>query len=118
MATDEVVYQLEEGKLEGVYSDEMFFQIWCSPSMVSGSTWPLSPVRKYTSWIRIRKEVKLKKTSMGERISIRAGRTQKYLSSNRNNEAGLIDCPWPSMEGVAYGVYDVQLENSQLSWKE
>ena len=25
MATDEVVYQLEEGKLEGVYSDEMFF---------------------------------------------------------------------------------------------
>lgn len=55
---------------------------------------------------------------MGERISIRAGRTQKYLSSNRNNEAGLIDCPRPSMEGVAYGVYDVQLENSQLSWKE
>ena len=25
LVTDEVVYQLEEGKLEGVYSDEMFF---------------------------------------------------------------------------------------------
>lgn len=23
-----------------------------------------------------------------------------------------------TMEGVAYGVYDLQLENNQLSWKE
>lgn len=119
LITDEVVYQLEEGKLEGVYSDEMFF----SNLVLSeyGFQFDMTTVTHEKIYIldsdkkrgTIKKDfngVSVFRYELAERKStFRTTGIMRLVSSTVREH---------TMEGIVYGVYDLQLENSQLSWKE
>lgn len=119
LVTDEVVYQLEEGKLEGVYSDEMFFSNLVQSE--HGFRFDMTTVTREKIYVldldKRRGEVKkdfngvsVFRYELAERKSTSAitGIMRLVSSTVRDH----------TMEGIAYGVYDLQLENSQLSWKE
>lgn len=119
MATDKVIYQLEEGKLEGAYSDEMFFSnlvqsehgfrfdmttVTCEKVCVLDSDKRRGEVKKDFNGVSVfRYELTERKST-----SAVTGIMRLVSSTVRDH----------TMEGVAYGVYDLQLENNQLSWKE
>jgi len=119
LVTDEVVYKLEEGKLEGVYSDEMFF----SNLVLSehGFRFDMTTVTREKIYVldsdKRRGEVKkdfngvsVFRYELAERKSTsRITGIMRLVSSTVRDH---------TMEGIAYGVYDLQFEKSQLSWKE
>lgn len=119
LITDEVVYQLEEGKLEGVYSDEMFFSDLTLSE--NGFQFDMTTVTRERIYIldsdKIRETVKkdfngvsVFRYELAERKSTsRITGIMRLVSSTVHEH---------TMEGIAYGVYDLQLENSQLCWQE
>lgn len=119
LATDEVIYQLEEGKLEGVYSDEMFFSNLVFSE--HGFQFDMTTVTREKIYIMdsdkrrgaIKKDfngVSVFRYELAERKSTsRVTGIMRLVSSTVREH---------TMEGIAYGVYDLKLENSQLSWKE
>lgn len=119
LITDEVVYQLEEGRLEGIYSDEMFF----SNLVLSehGFQFDMTTVTREKIYIlnsekrrgAIKKDfngVSVFRYELAERESTsRITGIMRLVSSTVRDH---------TMEGIAYGVHDLQLENKQLRWKE
>ncbi|KKG12791.1 hypothetical protein EO98_07430 [Methanosarcina sp. 2.H.T.1A.6] len=119
LITDEVVYQLEEGKLEGVYSDEMFFSNlvlsehgfrFDMTTVTREKIYILDPDRKRGAIKKDFNGVSVFRYELAERKSTSRITGIMRLASSTVREH--------TMEGIAYGVYDLQLENSQLSWKE
>jgi hypothetical protein len=119
LLTDEVVYQLEEGKLEGVYSDEMFF----SNLVLSehGFQFDMTTITREKIYILDldKRRGAVKKDFNGVSV-FRYELAERRSTSRITGMMRLVSstvCEH-TMEGIAYGVYDLQLENSQLSWKE
>ncbi|AKB78431.1 hypothetical protein MSHOH_1948 [Methanosarcina horonobensis HB-1 = JCM 15518] len=119
LVTDEVVYQLEEGKLEGVYSDEMFFSNlvlsehglrFDMTTVTLEKIYFLDPDKKRGTVKKDFNGLSVFRYELAERRSTsRITGIMRLVSSTVREH---------TMEGIAYGVCDLQLENSQLSWKE
>jgi len=119
LVTDEVVYQLEEGKLEGVYSDEMFFSNLTLSE--NGFQFNMTTVTRERIYIldSNKKREAIKKDFDG--ISVFQYELAERKSTSRiTGIMRLISSTVHehTMEGIAYGIYDLQLESMQLSWKE
>lgn len=119
LVTDEVVYQIEEGKFEGVYSDEMFFSnLTISENGFQFDMTTITREKIYYMGLdkkrgAVKKDfngVSVFRYELAERKSTsRITGIMRLLSSTVHEH---------TMEGIAYGVYDLQLENDQLCWKE
>lgn len=117
--TDEVVYHLEEGRLEGVYSDKMFF----SNLVLSehGFQFDMTTVTLEKIYVldSDKRRSSVKKDFNGVSVF-------RYELAERRSTSGITGIMRlisstvreHTMEGIAYGVCDLQLENSQLSWNE
>lgn len=119
LVTDEVVYQLEEDKLEGAYSDEMFFSNLVQSE--HGFRFDMTTVTREKIYIldsdKRRNEVK--KDFSGVSV-FRYELAERKSTSEITGIMRLVSSTVRdhTMEGIAYGVYDLQLGNSHLSWKE
>jgi hypothetical protein len=119
LVTEEVVYQLEEGKLEGVYSDEMFFSNlrfsengfhFDMTTVTREKIYILGPDKKREAIKKDFNGISVFRYELAERKSTsRTTGIMRLISSTVHEH---------TMEGIVYGVSDLQLENSQLNWKE
>lgn len=119
LKTDDVIYRLENDTLEGVYSDIMTF----SELLVTenGIQFNMTTVTNEKIYIldADKKRIGIKKDYTGTsvfqyKLAIRksSGQITGYmycLSSTVSDH---------TMDAVVYGVYDVVLQNNQLTWKE
>lgn len=119
LKTDDTIYQLEEGKLEGVYTDEMFF----SDLLIfnTGLRFNMTTVthEKIYYLDADKNHSGIKKDFTG--VSVFHYQLAKRKSTSQiTGIMSLISSTVPdhTMEGIAYGVYDLVLENKQLCWKE
>lgn len=119
LKTDDTIYQLEEGKLEGVYTDEMFF----SDLLIfnSGLKFNMTTVthEKIYYLDADKNRSGIKKDFTG--VSVFHYQLAKRKSTSQiTGIMSLISSTVPdhTMEGIAYGVYDLELKNKELCWKE
>jgi hypothetical protein len=119
LETDAVVYKLEDGKLEGVYSDSMTF----SDLLLSGNglrfnmtTVTHEKVYRLDS-SGIRGEVK--KDFTGTSVFQYAMAVRKSTSQVTGFMRGLSSTvPEHTMEAIVYGVHGVELKDGELRWRE
>ncbi|MCD7973216.1 MAG: hypothetical protein LUG18_11225 [Candidatus Azobacteroides sp.] len=119
LETDEIVYSLEEGKLEGAYSDRMLFSDFLSSG--SGIQFNMTTITREKIYVLD------KNGSRGEVRKDFTGTSVFHyeLAFRKSTEqfSGYMRCLSSSvlehtMEAVVYGVYDVKIKNGELSWKE
>lgn len=114
-----MIYQLEEGKLEGVYSDEMFF----SNLVLSENGFKFDMTTTTHEKIYVldsnKKRGAVKKDFNGVSV-FRYELAERKSTSRTTGIMRLVSSTVHehTMEGIVYGVYDLQLENSQLCWQE
>ncbi len=119
LKTDDTIYRLEEGKLEGVYTDEMFF----SDLLIfnSGLKFNMTTVTHEKIYY-----LDPDKSRNGIKKDFTGVSVFHYLLAKRKSTSqitgimSLISSTVPdhTMEGIAYGVYDLELKNKELCWKE
>lgn len=119
LITDEVIYYLGDGLLEGVYIDSMTF----SDLLITeyGFQFSMTTVtkEKVYSLNAKKKRVGIEKDYTGTSIFRYELAFRKSSEEITGYMRGLsTSVPNHTMEGVVYGVYDVRLENNQLKWKE
>ena len=119
LCTDELVYQLDEGKLEGTYSDEMFFSDF--QECESTFSFNMTTITKEKVYIldrdRNRDEIQKDFTGVSVfhyEVSERKSTSEltgfmRLLSSTVQNH---------TMESVVYGVSGFKLGNNELKWNE
>lgn len=117
--TDEVIYTLEEGKLEGVYSDRMIFSDLTESE--NGFQFNMTTVTEENVYLKEadgnRGEMIKDFTGTGVfhyELAFRQSTSEftgymRLLSSSTKDH---------TMEAVVYGVHDVEFENGELRWKE
>jgi len=119
LKTDDIIYQLEEGKLEGIYSDEMFF----SNLLISntGFHFDMTTITREKIYFldKKKKRIGIKKDFTGTSVfhyefSLRKSSMQltglmKLFSSTVKEH---------TMDAIAYGIYDCKINDKELSWKE
>ena len=117
--TDEVIYTLEEGKLEGVYSDRMIFSDLTESD--NGFQFNMTTVTEEKVYMKDasgnRREMIKDFTGTGVfhyELAFRRSTSEftgyvRLLSSSTKDH---------TMEAVVYGVHDVEFENGELRWKE
>lgn len=117
--TEEVIYKLDDGKLEGVYSDQMTF----SDLVKTENGFKLNLTT-------ITKEIVYNLDQEGERNSIAKNFTGTsvfgYEFAQRKSTkqiTGYMRCVSTTvqnqtMEAVVNGIFDVILDNNQLRWQE
>ncbi len=119
LKTDEIVYEIEEGKLEGVYSDEMFFSNLSLTE--SGLQFDMTTItREKIYFIDANKDRgALKKDFTGVSV-FRYEFAERKSTSKITGIMRLVSSTVHdhTMEGIIYGVHDVQLKGEQLCWKE
>jgi hypothetical protein len=119
LLTDETIYKLEGGKLKGFYTDEMFFSnlvrtengfhfdmttITHEKIYQMAENEVLGEVRKdFTGVSVFRYELAVRKSSS------KITGIMRLISSTVHDH---------TMEGIIYGVYDVNLVKDRLCWKE
>jgi len=119
LETDPVTYKLEEGNLEGVYTDKMIFSDLSTTE--NGLQFHMTTVTReelyelnadgsrgeirnnYTGTSVFRYELALRKST---------GQLTGYM---RNISTTVKD---QTMEAVVYGVFNVNFDGNQLTWKE
>ena len=119
LKTDDTIYQLEEGKLEGVYSDEMFFSNLLIS--ITGFHFDMTTITREKIYFldKNNKRIGIKKDYTGTSVfhyefSIRkssmqlTGIMRLYSSTVKEH----------TMDAIVYGVYDCNLNDKDLSWKE
>ena len=119
LRTDDVVYKLEGGKLEGVYADTMTF----SDLLVSDTGVQLHMTtvtrEKVYHLAPDGKRGRVTKDFTGTSVFQYALALRKSTSQLTGFVHGLSSSvPDHTMEAVVYGVYDVQLGNGELRWRE
>jgi hypothetical protein len=119
LKTEDTVYQLEEGKLEGVYTDEMFFSdlLIFNTGLRFNMTTITHEKIYYLDTDKGRNGIKKDFTG----VSVFHYQLAKRKSTSQiTGIMSLISSTVSdhTMEGIAYGVYDLELENQQLGWKE
>lgn len=119
LVTDELIYQLENGKLEGVYSDQITF-----------SSLYLSESGFHFDMFVVAKEIIYELNEKHERKSIscdyngvsvfRYELAKRRSSGHVTGTMRLISTTvkGQTAEAVVYGIYDMNLENNELCWTE
>lgn len=119
LKTDDTIYQLEEGKLEGIYSDEMFFSNLLIS--ITGFHFDMTTITREKIYFldQKKKRVGIKKDFTGTSVfhyefslrksSMRLTGIMRLYSSTVKEH---------TMDAIVYGVYDCDLNNRELSWKE
>jgi len=119
LETDKTIYKLEDGNLEGVYQDKMIF------SDLSVTT---NGFRFHMTTVTEEKLYQL--DTNGNRGTIRKDFTgtsvfcyELAFRKSTSQLTGFMRCLSSTvndhtMEAVVYGIFDVQLNNNELSWKE
>jgi hypothetical protein len=119
LITDETVYKLEEGKLEGVYADEMFFSNLLLSN--NGLQFDMATITREKVYFvdANNKRSSVKKDFTGVSV-FRYELAERKSTSNITGIMRLVSSTVQdhTMEGISYGIFDVCLENGQLSWKE
>jgi hypothetical protein len=119
LKTDETIYQLDEGKLEGSYTDEMFF----SDLLLSqnGIQFNMTTITREKIYVlnADKKRSEIKKDFSGVstfhyELAERKSTSQitgmmKLLSSTVVEH---------TMGAIVYGVRDMEIKNGELQWKE
>jgi len=119
LKTDDTVYQLEEGKIEGMYSDELFFSNLLTSS--TGFCFDMTTIthEKIYYLDNNKKQMGVKKDFTGVSVfhyefSLRKS-TQELTGIMRLTSSTVLD---HTMEAVVYGVYGCILKKKELVWKE
>ncbi|MEN6389279.1 MAG: hypothetical protein ABFD04_02610 [Syntrophomonas sp.] len=119
LATDELAYQLEDGKLEGVYSDQVTFSnLFYSES---GLHFDMFVVAKETIY---ELDDKLERGSINRDYSgVSVFRYELAKRSSSGEVTGVLRLISTTVknhtaEAIVYGVYDIALENNELRWRE
>lgn len=119
LRTDETIYQLDDGKLEGVYADEMFFSDLLQSQ--NGFQFNMTTITREKIYIldSNKNRADIKKDFSGVSVfhyelSQRKSTTQltgimKLLSST---------VPDHTMECIVYGVCNIELRDEKLHWDE
>lgn len=119
LKTDDVIYRLENDTLEGVYSDIMTF----SDLLVTenGIQFNMTTVTNEKIYIldANKKRSGIKKDYTGTSVF----QYKLAIRKSSGQITGYMHCQSSTvtdhtMEAVVYGVYDVALQNDQLTWKE
>jgi hypothetical protein len=119
LKTDEIIYQLDEGKSEGTYTDEMFF----SDLLLSqnGIRFVMTTITHEKIYVLdsnkkrgdVRKDFSGVSTfyyELAERKS-----TSKLTGIMKLSSSTVLE---HTMEGIVYGVCNIELKNDQLQWNE
>lgn len=119
LVTDDVIYFLEEGKLEGVYSDKIIFSdLTVSENGIQFNMTTVSEEKIY---------FKNMDGSRGEISEDYTGtsvfRYNLALRKSTSQITGFVHCisttvKDQTMEAVVYGVYDIEFVDGHLKWKE
>ena len=117
--TDELSYSLEDGKLEGIYSDRMIFTgLWSSETMLGFDMTNITDEKVYETDRRERLGEPVKNlTGTGTyRYELAMRRSTGELTGYMRHVATTV--PDHFMEAVVYGVYGVKFDGVELKWKE
>jgi len=117
--TDDVIYYLENGKLEGVYSDKMIFSdLTITENGFQFNMTTVTEEQVYTLDSEKKRDQLVKDftgTSVFHyRLALRKS-TNRFTGFVQNISSTVED---HTMEAVVYGVYNMELENQELKWKE
>lgn len=119
LRTDDVTYLLDEGKLKDVYSDQMMFSdLQFTENGVQFNMTTIAKERVYDldencECIGVKKDYT--GTSVFRYELAKRRSTNEFTGYMRLISTTTVS---PEMEAVVQGVYDVQLENNELKWKE
>lgn len=119
LKTDDVIYTLKEGKLEGVYTDTMTF----SDLLITDNGFQFNMTTATQEKIYLldaeKKRIAVEKDYTGTSVFRYELATRKSTGEITGYMRGLsTSVPNQTMEAVVYGVFDVRLENEQVKWKE
>ncbi|MCC8089451.1 MAG: hypothetical protein LIO79_09370 [Rikenellaceae bacterium] len=119
LRTEEIRYILEDGKMEGNYSDEMFFSD--IEATANGLKFNLTTITKEKIYLLDINGLytEIKKDFTG--TSVFAYEISRRKSTGEfTGYMRLISSTVPdhTMEAVASGVYDIKISENELSWKE
>lgn len=119
LETDETIYSQEEGKLEGVYSDQMIFSDLSATE--NGIQFHMTTVTK-------EKVYELdhhgdRNRTVKDFTGTSVFRYELAMRKSTSEITGYVHCISSTvtnhtMEAVVYGVYRMKLENEQLRWNE
>lgn len=119
LTTDEVIYLLEDGRLEGVYSDKIIFSdLTVSENGIQFNMTTVSEEKVYLRNIDGSRG-KIQKDYTGTSVF----RYNLALRKSTSQITGFMHCisttvKDQTMEAIVYGVYDVEFDGGQLMWKE
>ncbi len=117
--TDEVIYKLDNGSLEGIYKDELEFSDLVNTE--NGFKFNLTTKTK---------ELVYNLDNVGNKLSIAKNYTGSSIFSyefahrkSSNKITGYMRCVSttvknPTMEAVVNGIFDVIIDNNELKWQE
>ncbi len=119
LETDETIYSLEEGKLEGVYSDQMIFSDLSATE--NGIQFQMTTITK-------EKVYELdhhgdRNRTVKDFTGTSVFRYELAMRKSTSEITGYVHCISSTvvdhtMEAVVYGVHNMKLENEQLRWNE
>ena len=119
LRTDDVAYLLDEGKLKDVYSDQMMFSDLQFTE--NGVQFNMTTIAKEKIYYLDEKGecIGVKKDYTGTSV-FRYELAQRRSTNEFTGYMRLISTTTvaPEMEAIVQGVYNVQLANNELSWKE
>lgn len=119
LLTDETIYKLEGGKLKGFYTDEMFFSNLVRTE--NGFHFDMTTITREKIYQMAENEVlgEVRKDFTGVSV-FRYELAVRKSSSKITGIMRLISSTVHdhTMEGIIYGVYDVNLVKDRLCWKE
>ena len=117
--TDDVVYQLDNGKLEGVYSDKMVFSDLVKTE--NGFRFNMTTV---THELIYNVDEKGSRTSIAKDYTGTSEfRYELAIRKSTNQLTGYMHCisttvQNQTMEAVVCGIFDVQFDGKELKWQE
>jgi hypothetical protein len=119
LRTDETIYQLEEGKLEGIYTDEMFFSDLLLAQ--NGIQFNMTTITREKIYFldSNKKRGEIKKDFSGVSV-FHYELSERKSTSQLTGIMRLLSSTVPehTMESVVYGVCNIEYRNDQLHWDE
>ena len=119
LLTDEVVYKLENGNLEGVYNDKMTFSDLVKTE--NGFKFNMTTVTQELVYNLDEKGVRTNVAKDYAGTSVFS--YELALRKSTNRLTGYMRCisttvQDPTMEAVVYGIFDVNFNGKELKWQE
>jgi len=119
LKTDDVIYRLENDTLEGVYSDIMTFsELLVTENGIQFNMTTVTNEKIYMLDAN-KKRIGIKKDYTGTSVfqyKLAVRKSSRQLTGYMYCLSSTVSDH--TMDAVVYGVYDVVLQNNQLTWKE